>query len=114
MARSSKQKVFASVAAYQKATLQLRAMLEDVDAGLDIFVDLIRADESVSALLFGTGASSSRRDFAQAMADFEVTRRRLRRDLLQFGAERGESIADMAKALGISRQLAYRQLSQEH
>jgi len=111
MARSTKQQVFAAVTAYQKATRHLRARLEEVDRGLAAFVDLIRTDEPVAALLLGTGASSNRQQFAEAMNDFEETRRQLRTALLRLGAEREESIADMARALGISRQLAYRHLA---
>ena len=113
MARSTKQQLMTAVTAYQKATRRLRSLLADVDDGLETFVALIRADAQVAAVLLGTGASSSRHEFTEAMTDFEQTRRRLRTALLRLGSERGESVADMARALGISRQLAYRHLAEE-
>jgi hypothetical protein len=113
MARSSKQQVLRAVKNYQRATRHLRLLLEDVDAGLGTFMGLVKSEEAVAALLLGTQAASRRHEFAQAMADFEEGRRQLRVAILRHGAERGESIADMAKALGISRQLAYRHMAEE-
>jgi len=113
MVRSAKQNVLRAVTDYQRATRHLRILLDDVDTGLDTFVALVKSNEAVAALLLGTQASARRLEFAQAMIDFEDSRRRLRVAVLRLGAERGESIADMAKALGISRQLAYRHLAEE-
>jgi hypothetical protein len=113
MARSSKQQVLKAVTDYQRATRHLRTLLGEVDTGLHTFVALVKSDEAVAALLLGADAASRRREFAQAMTDFENARRRLRIAVLRLGEEQGESVADMAKALGISRQLAYRHLAEE-
>ena len=112
MAKSAKQQVLAAVTAYQRTTRHLGALLTDVDSGLEAFVSLIEVDEPVASLLVGTGAASSGQEFAETIADFEETRRRLRVALLRLGVEGGESVADMATALGISRQLAYRHLAE--
>ena len=112
-ARNANQAIVAAVRDYQHATRRLRVLLEDVDAGLDSFLALVRAHQPVTDLLLGTGASKRRHEFAQAMEAFERSRRRLRVAVLRSGVERGESVAAMAKALGISRQLAHRHLTED-
>jgi len=113
MTRGRKQEVLAAVAAYQRATRHLREHLQDVDAGLDTVTALIKQDEFVTSLLEGTGAATRRREFAEAMRRFDESRRRLRVALLRLGIEHGEGVAEIAGAIGISRQLAYRILAEE-
>jgi len=112
MARSSKRRVLRAVTDYQQATRRLRTLLGDVDDGLQTFVTLVESDEVIAALLLDTEAAARRHEFTQAMDAFETTRRQLRVALLRYGAEQGESITDMAQALGISRQLAYRHMAE--
>jgi hypothetical protein len=89
----------------------LRTILEDVEAGLDSFAELIGSGEmTVAELLLLSEASGRRGDYARAMEQFEESRRRLRVAVLRYGIEQGDSVADLARALGISRQLAYRHL----
>jgi len=110
--KDRKRRVLTAVAAYRHATRRLRTLLDEVDAGLEVFVSLVEEDVSMAELLLGTDASARRREFAEAMDAFETTRRRLRIAVLQLGSERGESITAMAKALGISRQLAHRLMAE--
>jgi len=104
--------VLEAVASYQQATRRLRALLDGVDSGLDVFTAMIEGGDSAAAVLLGTDASASRHEFAAAMAAFEVSRRRLRVAVLRLGQKEGEGVADLAKALGISRQLAYKLLAE--
>lgn len=105
------QQVLKAVAAYREAIRKLRGLLDYIDISLDIFVALLEGQESVADLLLGTEASSRRSEFMEAMTEFEDKRRRLRVAVLDLGAEQGESMAAVAKALGISRQLASRLMS---
>ena len=113
MARGGRQEVLAAVTAYRRATRDLRSHLDDVDAGLETFVSLLKKGLSVTGLLVSTDASARRLEFVDAMSEFEDNRRRLRVALLRLGAQHGESVADMARAVGISRQLAYRLMAEE-
>ncbi|HUO49676.1 MAG TPA: helix-turn-helix domain-containing protein [Acidimicrobiales bacterium] len=112
MSSGGRRQISAAATAYRRATRRLRGHLDEIDAGLEIFIAMLRQGESVGEVLLGTDASSSRKEFARAMADFESARHRLRVAVLQLGQEQGESIAELARALGISRQLAYRLLAE--
>ena len=108
MATGGRQRLLKAIRAYQDATAEVRALLDEVDQGLGVFAELLESGEPVAALLGGGEASASRRQFVKAMTDFETARRRLRIAVITLGVEQGESMADLARSLGISRQLAYR------
>ena len=112
MARGGKQQVAAAAKAYQRATRRLRAHLDEVDEGLVVFVEMMRQGESAAAVLTGTDASRRRRELADSFDDFEAAKKRLRLCVLRLSQEQGDSVADVARALGISRQLAYRLLAE--
>jgi hypothetical protein len=112
VARSAKQEALAAVKSYQEATRKLKGLLGGVELGLDILASSIRAGDSAMSVLRRTDASSSRQGATQTMTEFEDARRRLRIAILRFGQAQGDSVADLAEAIGISRQLAYRMLGQ--
>jgi hypothetical protein len=113
VAKSAKQEVLAGIKGYQRATRKLRGLLDGVDFGLDILTSALRDGDSAISVLLRTDASSSRQEFMQTMDDFETSRRTLRVAILRLGQEQGNGVAELAKALGISRQLAYRILGEQ-
>lgn len=99
---------------YQAATGRLRVLLSAIEDGLDTFLELVLADgATVGGTLQLAEASARNKQFSAALTDFETARRQLRVAMLRLGLERGESLASVARGVGISRQLASRLLANE-
>jgi len=56
----------------------------------------------------GTGIPTQRRRVTEAIQEFEAARHRVRVVMFALAKEQGSSASDLARALGISRQLASR------
>jgi hypothetical protein len=108
MARSAKQGVLSALRSYRQAAQQVGTLVGGVELGLDILATSIREGDLVLSVLLQTDAAASRQGFTQAMEELLEARRRLRVALLRLGQEQGSAVAELANALGFSRQLPYR------
>lgn len=110
----AEEQVRRAVRAYQSATGDLRVLLSGIEDGLETFLQLVLAEgASVAGTLLEAEASDRNKRFAVVLTEFESTRRQLRVAMLRLGLERGESLAAVARGVGISRQLASRMLANE-
>ena len=83
---------------YEKEMTRIRRRLEDGEQAIDASR--------------GTAIPAQRRQVTEGIEEFEAARHRLRAALLAAGQEEGASFSEVARVLGISRQLASRIASQ--
>lgn len=81
-------------------------------AAVTMIPDHIQEGRPVVDILDQLQMASGRRDITEAVSRFQSTRHRLRVALLERGLSEGATIADMGRALGVSRQFASRLASE--
>jgi hypothetical protein len=96
--------------AFDAAAEQLARVVEATRESNGQFAAAYRAGESVLASLQLARSTTLRTNLAEAIEDMEVARRRARGHVLMVGRGKGENVTELARALGISRQLAYRSM----
>jgi hypothetical protein len=96
--------------AFDAAAEQLARVVEETRKSNSRFTAAYHAGESVLASLQLARSTAMRIGLAEAIEDMEMARRRARGHLLLVGRGDGENVTALARALGISRQLAYRSM----
>ncbi len=90
------------------ANEHLQQVLVDFRVVLQHLIERVESGEQGVAALRNLNAPISRRMVTESMEEFESTRRQMRVAVFALCLSEGASISDVAKVLGISRQLASR------
>ncbi|HYA69096.1 MAG TPA: hypothetical protein VED63_10225 [Acidimicrobiales bacterium] len=87
----------------------LSDVLERYKAANATLIDRVKAGESVLEALDGLQVPMRRhRELTETLEEFEAARHRVRRSLIALSTSQGASLSELARKLGISRQLASR------
>ena len=89
-------------------TQELRAALDDFDEASRKGLGLVHSEVRLVDALVETQAGQTRARLNKALDDFEKVRKELRLVMAELAIEEGASLAELAKALGVSRQLLSR------
>jgi hypothetical protein len=91
-----------------EANENLRSVLLRYDAGSAKLADLVEDDVQLLTALESLAGPLRRSEVTDAVEAFEASRHQVRLAMFALSTEQGSSFSDMARALGISRQLASR------
>ena len=86
----------------------LRSELTDHESVCRKLLSEVRVDQQLAGVLSQIGADTWRSAVTDAIRGFEAARHRVRLLLVAIEVEEGESIGDVARSWGVSRQLASR------
>ena len=86
----------------KKVLSQFEVKTQEVAQRLD------RREDRLVAILEGVGWADRRGDLTQASKEFEAARHRVRLAMCVIAVDQQNSMADLARALGVSRQLTHR------
>jgi len=91
-----------------EVTDRLRQVLLDFRTTIEKLAEFVNNDEPAVPALAKLNAPIRRRTLTEAMDEFDVARHQMRVALFASALEQGASISEIARGLGISRQLASR------
>lgn len=91
-----------------ESTVALRHQLVTHEAVCRRILDEVRHEVAIGCVLPAVRADRWRAAVTDAMKGFEVTRHRVRLDLVGMSLDEGMTIAEIARSWGVSRQLASR------
>ena len=94
--------------ALRASIAHLRSVLEKYGKQNDRLRSRIEAGGDLGDTLDQLSGAGARRQMTEALEQFEVARHRVRLSMFALAEEQGMSISDVARSLGISRQLASR------
>lgn len=110
---SSQDEVVQAVEDLIDAVAAARAEMRRAEQALRRVVGRIEKGESVESLIGLRPPAEKRRAFLESLEEVHRTRHTVRRKVFIHAQQRGVSVADLARAWGISRQLASRYLKEE-
>ena len=92
----------------RESITHLRSVLEQFAKQNDRLRSHIEAGEDLGETLEQLSGAGARRQMTEALEQFEVARHRVRLSMFALAEEQGMTISEVARSLGISRQLASR------
>jgi hypothetical protein len=98
----------AAMATLNERNQQLRSVLERFESACRRLTELVEQGDSMTGALDKVKGSLQRRDVQEANEGFDSARHAIRLAMFALALEQGATLADMGRALGISRQLASR------
>ncbi len=110
---SSQDEVVQAVQELIAAVAAARAEMRRAEQALRRVVGRIENGEAVESLIVLRPPAEKRKAFLESLEEVHRTRHTVRRKVFIHAQQRGVTVADLARAWGISRQLASRYLKEE-
>jgi hypothetical protein len=110
---SSQDEVVQAVQDLIAAVAAARAEMRRAEQALRRVVGRIENGETVESLIVLRPPAEKRKAFLESLEEVHRTRHTVRRKVFTLAQQRGVTVADLARAWGISRQLASRYLKEE-
>ena len=110
---SSQDEVVQAVQDLIAAVAAARAEMRRAEQALRRVVGRIENGETVESLIVLRPPAEKRKAFLESLEEVHRTRHTVRRKVFTHAQQRGVTVADLARAWGISRQLASRYLKEE-
>ena len=105
---SKRHRLLRRLADLLESSALLREQLVHYERETKKMIKRIESGERAVLAGVGTDVASLRRQVTESMQQFEAARHRLRLAFMALAREEGDSISEVARVLGVSRQLASR------